>query len=113
MSVEQVQVMIKVVSPEGKSEQVVGTIRPLLGSIRSRAGCLDCRILQDVENQDEITLLMAWRNETSFNGHVVSRDYRHILEWMEMSCRKPEITISREPDRNGMEFIEGLIIGQK
>ena len=109
MPAEQLQVMIKVVSPRYQSEKVTRTIRSMLGSIKSRAGCLDCRVFHSVENPEEITLLEEWRDEAAFTAHVNARDYRYVLEWMEMSSKQPEVTISHLRNRDGFKYIERLI----
>ena len=106
---ESILVMIRAIAPEGKGKNLISTIRPLMGSIRSRAGCIHCQILQDSQTPEEMALLQEWENESAFTSHVGSRDYRYILEWMEMSCRKPEITIFRNPQHNGFEHIKRLI----
>jgi len=105
---EQLQVMIKIIAPDGSNEQIIRTLQPLLGSIRSRDGCLSCHFYQDAENPDEVALFEEWRDEASFAEHVGSKDYRFILEWMEMSIKKPTVTVCREPNHNGIEFIKRL-----
>ena len=112
MSAEQLQVTIKVISPDGQSERVAGTIRPILGSIKSSSGCVDCRIYQDIENPEEITLFEEWRDLAAFAEHIDSKDYLYILEWMEMSARKPMVTVYRRSIRDGFEFIKRLASSQ-
>ncbi len=103
------QVIIKVTAPDGLNDALIGTIRPLLGSIRSRAGCLDCHVYQDAEHPEEMALLQEWETESAFAEHVGSRDYRYILEWMEMSDCTPAVTVSRELNRSGFEVIKKLM----
>ncbi len=102
------QVIIKVNAPDGMHDNLIGTIRPLLGSIRSLPGCLECHVYQDAEHREEMALLQEWESESAFARHVGSRDYRYILEWMEMSASKPTVTVSREMNRRGLEIIENL-----
>ena len=105
-SKEQLQVMIKITAPEGSNEKAIETLQPLLGSIRSRDGCLGCHLYQDEGNPDEVVLFEEWRDEASFAEHVSSKDYRFILEWMELSIKKPTVTVCRGPNHNGIEFIK-------
>ena len=102
------QVIIKVNAPEGMHDNLIGTIKPLLGSVRSRPGCIDCHVYQNTEHREEMALLQEWESESAFADHVSSRDYRYILEWMEMSASKPTVTVSRELNRKGFEIIKGL-----
>ena len=87
---------------------MVGTIRPLLGSIRSRAGCRNCEVYSDAESPDEVVLLEEWENEAMFIDHVSSRDYRYILEWMEQSVVKPEVRVGAVTKSNGLEYIRNI-----
>ncbi len=102
------QVIIKVNAPDGMYDSLIGTIKPLLGSIRSRAGCIDCHVYQDTEHHEEMALLQEWESESAFADHVSSRDYRYILEWMEMSASEPAVTVCRGLNRHGFELISNL-----
>ena len=74
----------------------------------SRDEYLSCHLYQDAENSDEVCLFEEWRDEASFAEHVSSKDYRFILEWMEMSIKKPTVMVCRGPNHNGLEFIKRL-----
>lgn len=108
MAKESVQVLIKLVAPSGQSKQMLGTIRHLLGPIRSRAGCTACDVYLDVESPDEVVLLEEWDSEASFRDHVCSRDYGYILEWMEQSIERPEVKVGAITACNGLEYIRNI-----
>jgi quinol monooxygenase YgiN len=106
---DELLVMIKVIATPGSTDNMVRTINPILGSIRTRTGCLQCQIYQDSQNPEEMALLEEWESESAFAGHVGSKDYRYILEWMEMSATRPEITICKNPDYKGLKVIKDLL----
>lgn len=108
MAEEPFQILIKLVAPSGQGKQMLGTIRPLLGSIRSRAGCAACEVYVDVESPDEVVLFEEWDCEASFRDHVCSRDYGYILEWMEQSIERPEVKLGAVSARNGLEYIRDI-----
>ncbi|MDJ0777121.1 MAG: antibiotic biosynthesis monooxygenase family protein [Gammaproteobacteria bacterium] len=112
MSDEPLQVTITIIAPKGRSEQVASTLRPMLGSVRARSGCLGCHIYRDVETPEEVVLLQEWENEKAFSEHVESREYRYILEWIEMSSTRPKVTVYRRPSASGLEYIKRLIAGK-
>lgn len=87
---------------------MMGTIRPLLGSIRARAGCRNCEVYSDAESPDEVVLLEEWDNEASFIDHVNSRDYRYILEWMEQSVVSPQVRVGAVIKSNGLAYIRDI-----
>ena len=101
--------MIRVIAPPGSADSLISAIKPIMGSIRTRSGCLQCHIYQDSLNPDEMALLQEWTDKKAFAAHVESRDYRFILEWMEMSATKPEITICKNPDYKGIRVIRDLL----
>ncbi len=100
--------MIQKIDPDGSNEKTIGTLQPLLGSGSWFDGCLRCHLYQDAENPDEVALFEEWRDEASFAEHVSSKDYRFILEWMEMSIKKLTVTVCRGSNHNGIEFIKRL-----
>jgi quinol monooxygenase YgiN len=87
---------------------MLGTIRPLLGSIRSRVGCRACEVYSDAESPDEVVLFEEWDTEASFINHVNSRDYMYILEWIEQSIKKPEVKVGAVTKRDGLKYIQGI-----
>jgi quinol monooxygenase YgiN len=101
--------MIEVIAPEGLGENLVDTIKPLMGSIRTRAGCVHCHIYQDSQNSEELALLQEWDSESAFAAHVGSKDYRYILEWIEGSATKPKVTICRKLHHGGFKIIKDLL----
>lgn len=101
--------MIQVIAPEGLGDSLMGTIKPLTGLIRSHAGCTSCHIYQDSQNPEEMALLQEWESENTFAAHIGSKDYRYILEWMEMSATKPEVTICKNPDHKGLKVMKDLL----
>ncbi|MFZ9037007.1 MAG: putative quinol monooxygenase [Gammaproteobacteria bacterium] len=106
---DQLQVIIKVTAPDGRHDSLIGAIKALLGSIRARAGCIDCHEYQDTENPEDMALLQEWESENAFADHVGSRDYRYILEWMEMSASVPEVTVCRGLEHRGFDVIRRLM----
>jgi quinol monooxygenase YgiN len=101
--------MIKVIAPEGLGENLVDTVKPLMGSIRARAGCVHCHIYQDSQDPKEMALLQEWESESAFAAHVGSKDYRYILEWMDRSAVKPRVTICKNLDHGGFKVIKNLL----
>ncbi len=88
---------------------VKSSILPLLGSIRTSEGCISCRLFQNSERPEELTLFEEWNNEQALAKHIHSKHYPHILEWMELSVKKPKIEICKTPDRDGIKFIEKVL----
>ena len=108
MAKEPVQVLIKLVAPDGQGKKMLGMIRPLLGPIRSHPGCRNCEVYTDAESPDEVALIEEWDNEALFIEHVCSRDYLYIMEWMEQSVVKPEVKVGAVTKSDGLEYIQNI-----
>ena len=87
---------------------MLGTIRPILGSIRSRPGCRACEVYSDAESPEEVVLFEEWDTEAAFIDHVCSSDYMYILEWMEQSVVKPKVKLGAVTKSNGLEYIREI-----
>ena len=105
---DHLQVTIRVLAPHGKSESLVNAMRSLMGSIRARSGCVSSQVYQDSDNPESISLVQEWENVEKFGQHVGSKEYRHILEWMELSVEQPKVTVCDRINPDGMELIERL-----
>ena len=55
-----------------------------------------------------MTLFEEWEDEASFVEHVRSKDYGYILEWMELSLVKPEVTVSKGTNHKGFKLIKEI-----
>jgi len=78
---------------------------------RVEAGCITCRIYQDVQEDHSIMLDEIWKNEEDLNRHLRSDEYRNVLFVMEMSVKKPEIRFETIMSTSGMEIIEKARMG--
>ena len=96
---------LRVVVPKKKWHEVLKTLRPLLAPTRVRQGCLDCRLYQDVEDENTFLLIQEWESQEALESHVFSDEYRKILAAMDLAAEKPEVMFHTVTRTAGMEFI--------
>lgn len=96
-----------VVHPERKDE-VLKTLRPLIGPTEVQRGCISCRIQQDVDNANILTVVERWDSQEDLNRHIASDDFRRILAVLDLSIKPPEIRFDGVSHTAGIELIEAV-----
>ena len=99
---------LRVVVPAKNRNEILRTLRPLLGPTRVRQGCLDCRLYQDTEDENTYLFIQAWESQAALENHIDSEEYRKILAVMDMAVEKPEVTFHTITRTAGLEFIRGV-----
>ena len=94
-----------VVYPERRDE-VLKTLRPLIGPTEAEPGCISCRIHQDVDNPNVLTLVEQWDTQADLDKHIASDDFRRILAVLDLSIEPPEIRFDGIAESAGIELIE-------
>lgn len=103
-----IEVSVKLnVIPEIR-ETVLEILYSLLEPMRVIPGCISCHLYQDVENQNRITYVETWRNQTDLERHISSAQYKNILFAIEMGTEPPEINFKTITNSSGMETITSL-----
>ena len=96
------------VSPE-KRDDVLRTLRLVMGPTQAQLNCISCRLYQDVEDENLMSLVQEWESREALETHIRSKDYRKILAVMELASEPPEIKFAESLKTDGMELIEEII----
>ena len=59
-----------------KRKELSQTIASLIGSIRTEKGCQRCDFCQNMENENELSLIEEWDTEGNLKGHLKSERFR-------------------------------------
>lgn len=94
--------------PPGNREEVLRALRKLRGPWEADAGCVHCRILQDLGQEERLTFVSAWRTWGDLERHVKSDAYQSLLALMELSSTTPEVTFHTVNQTLGIELVEML-----
>ena len=95
------------VSPE-RREEVLTTLRLVMGPTEAQFGCVRCRLYLSAVNPDTLTLVEEWKSEKDLQDHIRSRDFEKILAVIDMSNKPPEIRIDKVSRRTGLDSIAAL-----
>ena len=96
-----------VVYPE-RLDDVLRTVRPLVGRMTDQPGCMGMKIYQDIDNANAVTLVEEWSSEADAKKHIASDDFRKILAVLDLSREPPEVKFGTVTNTGGMEFIEAV-----
>jgi len=61
------------------------TLSSVVGPTRVLRRCLSCRLYEDLENTNILTLIAEWESRETLDKHVRSDRYRKILAAMDLS----------------------------
>jgi quinol monooxygenase YgiN len=92
--------------PPEKQDDVLRTLRSVMGPTRAQLRCISCQLYQDAEDAKYVSFVQEWESREALNDHIRSDDYRKILAVMELASEKPEIKFIEALKTHGMELIE-------
>ena len=95
------------VPPETRDE-VLRTLRMVMGPTRAQLNCISCRIYQDVEDENLLSFIQEWESQEVLDEYIRSDDYRKILAVMELASEPPEIRFISTLRTEGLELIEQI-----
>ena len=104
---------VQINAPPGRRDEILKTLRSLLGPTRVLPGCVSCRFYQDVENPNLLTLIEEWEDREALDRYIRSNDYRKILAAMDLASEPPEVQFCSVSSVLGMELIKELREGER
>ena len=105
-----IRLTLRMKVPPEKRKGIVNTIRSTLTGIEFQPGCKHCRVYGEIENNNSLLLLQEWESQAGLERHIESEDFRRLLLTMEMAVEQPELNIDTISSREGLEFVEKLLL---
>lgn len=99
---------VRMTLPPEREDEMLRTMRLLLGPTRVKPGCIGCTLYREVENENAVVLVEEWESEHDLYKHIRSYEYRVILALMDMSKEPPEIRFRTVSDMAAMETIRSI-----
>jgi quinol monooxygenase YgiN len=93
------------VHPE-KHDDVLRTLRSIIGPTRAQLRCTSCQLYQDVEDANLLSFIQEWDSKEALDEYIRSDSYRKILAVMELASEPPEIKFITAVETEGLELIE-------
>ena len=74
----------------------------------AQPGCVDCRILEDVDDETLVIYIEEWGTREHLERHIRSDRYTRLLEIIERSDEQPDIRYDTVSQHQGIELIEAV-----
>ena len=91
-----------------RKAEVLQALRSLQGPTSVQAGCVDCRILEDVDDETLIFYVEEWGTREQLVRHIRSDHYTRLLAIIEMSSGPPDLRYDTISRRQGLELVEAV-----
>ena len=89
-----IDVTIKMTVPVDKRNEVLITIKDLLGLVRYAHGCISCHCYVDVEEEDVIIFKQEWQDNKALASHFKSGHFKVLQGAMKLLSIEPEIQLN-------------------
>ena len=96
---------LRMVAPPGRRDEILHALRWLAGPIQAHAGCADCRLLQDLDDENALLFVEEWDSREAFERHLRSADYRRLLAVAELAAEPPEIRFDHVSETRGLDLV--------
>jgi quinol monooxygenase YgiN len=100
--------VVKISPVPGREKEIIDILLSVRGPTLADAGCLECSILEEHDDEKAIVYLEKWQSGEELCNHIRSAIYSRVLKALELSDREPEIWFHEITVTQGMEVIERL-----
>ena len=93
-----------ITTPKSRAD-VIRMLAAQLGPVRVQPGCRRCDLYQNMEDREAVTFVEEWESQADLDFRLRSRDYREVLEIMELSREPPVIQFDTVTRCSGLEIV--------
>ena len=103
---------LRVRAPEERREDILRSIRSLIGPATAEKACLACQVFQEARDPNSITFVQAWTSRAQLDRHVRSHQYRNLLSVLDLSHTAPEVRLDDvSPLNRGIDVLAAIAAG--
>jgi len=99
---------VKIMPLKEKYQDVLDILLSIKEPVMAELGCLCCCIYHENCEEQSILYEEHWRSMAEFEHHMKDSNYGKILEAMELSSRRPEVSFYAISKTWGLELVEKL-----
>ncbi len=92
--------------PIEKRGEVVACFQAMAGPTQVQPGCLSSHFFQDLSEEGTFGLIQEWENREHLVRFLRSREYRVVLEVIELASASPKIEFFEVSHLQGLDLIE-------
>jgi quinol monooxygenase YgiN len=108
-----ITVTLRIKVSSKRCQDLINDAKLILGPTRILAGCISCRLYQDLDEPDAVFLVEEWESRENLDRHFNSEQCRIMLSLMEASDQFPEIKINTVSKMEALKAIEAVRRGQE
>ena len=82
---------IKMTVPAEKRQEILQTVKAILGPIRRERGCISCNCYVDVEDESIFYFKEEWKTRDDLDNHLKSDRFSVLIGAMSLLKTEPEI----------------------
>ena len=99
---------ISLTVPSEKRIDVVQTLRSMVEPTRAFPGCIECRLLGDINNDDSLVFMQKWNSNEDLKRFIRSSEFVKTLVVLDLALEKPDISFFKLSSVKGLEYVEAL-----
>jgi len=101
-----VRITMNVISE--KKKELVQTILSMNGALKKEAGCMNCTLFVNIEDQNHLTLFEDWKTRKDLDHHLQSEMFGVLLGTKSLLVEPLEIQIFSVSGSEGIEAVNSV-----
>ena len=97
---------ISIHARDGKRNELLRTCRLITDQARQKIGCKSCRVSQDNDNENIVTLEQQWERQPTLDNYFRSDHFSALLGAMKWLGRTSEIRINGGTQEEGGDAVK-------
>jgi quinol monooxygenase YgiN len=97
---------IKITVPSEKRNEVLLTVKAIIGQIRREHGCISCNCYIDVEAENNLVFKEEWKTREDLDIHLKSVHFGVLLGTMKLLTHKPDFRFNTIASTVGIEVVK-------
>jgi quinol monooxygenase YgiN len=85
--------------------KVVSSLSRILGPSRASAGCVNCQLYADLEDNRFLLIVEEWRDQESLIAHLRADNAKVLLSVLDFASDAPEVRLDTLVETKGIRFV--------
>ena len=98
--------------PKKRETEVIKSLQSIAGPVEAQPNCMRSHFFQDVAEEETFGLLQEWKTEEDLTNFLRSREYRTVLELIELASVAPEMRFFEVRQMRGLDLVEEARLGK-
>jgi len=106
-----VEVVLRMVAPVHRAEELVRTLRSLMLPLQAASGFISCRLYTEADRPEALCYVEEWGTSEELDNQIRSNHFTRLLAVMEAAAEPPELRLNWITDVKGLEYLEKVRLG--